>query len=66
MTIKDHIRGQSDFLYYRDGNLWFRTNDTNFDFPVPIDDLGNATVNKQEKSLIMMRYIRQWLETLDR
>lgn len=58
--------GRSDFLYYRDGNLWFRTDDTAFEFPVPIDDLGNATVNKSEKSLIMMRYIRQWLETLDR
>ncbi len=62
MTIKDHIRGKSIFTHYKDGNLWFVTNDTEFAFPVPIDDLGAATVNSIEKSLIMMRYIRKWME----
>lgn len=62
MPIKEHVRGTSVFQYYKDGNLWYKTDDVGFYFPVPIDDIGNATFRKEEKSLIMMRYIRKWLE----
>lgn len=65
MTIKDHIRGTSVFRYYKDGNLWYSTEDTGFDFPVPIDDIGTASFNRIEKSLIMMRYIRKWMKILE-
>lgn len=63
MSIKDHVRRTSAFLYYRDGNLWYTTIDTGLIFPVPIEDIGNATFNAEEKSLLLMRYIRKWLET---
>ena len=33
-----------------------------YQFQVPIDDLGNATVNHMEKALTLMRYIRKGLE----
>jgi hypothetical protein len=62
MSVKEHIRGNSFFTHYKDGDLWYITEDTNFSFPVSISDLGTATVNRIEKSLIMMRYIRKWLE----
>jgi len=62
MDIKQHIRGISSFVLYRDSNLWYKTDDTNFEFPVPIEDIGNATFNDTEKSLIMMRYIRKWMQ----
>lgn len=47
------------FEYYRDSSLWYKTE---FDeiFPVPIDDVGNATFNSEEKALLLMRYMRQW------
>jgi len=47
------------FTYYRDGSLWYLTE---FDelFSVPIDDIGNATFNKEEKAILLMRYMRQW------
>ena len=66
MKISDHIRGMSFFTHYKDGQLWYQTTDTNFAFPVPIDDIGNATFHIKEKSLIMMRYIRKWMEVISK
>lgn len=51
------------FDYYRDGSLWYRTE---FDelFSVPIEDIGNATFNCEEKALLLMRYMRKFNESL--
>jgi hypothetical protein len=62
MAVKDHVRGKSRFLFYKDSQLWYQTDDTEFVFPVPIEDIGTATFNNEEKSLLMMRYIRKWIE----
>lgn len=51
------------FTYYRDGSLWYLT-EFNELFSIPIDDIGNATFNKEEKALLLMRYMRQWNEFL--
>lgn len=37
-----------------------------FKFPVPISDIGNATFNREEKALLMMRYIRKHIETIEK
>ena len=34
-------------------------------FPVPIEDLGTATVRLNEKALLLMRYMRKWNQTLE-
>lgn len=60
MNVKEHIKGFSTFEYYRDSCLWYKT-DTNFLYPVPISDIGNATFAHTEKSMLMMRYIRKYL-----
>ncbi len=31
-----------------------------FQFPVPIDDAGSATLNKEERAFLLMRYIREY------
>ena len=51
------------FRYYADGSLWFITE---FDelFPVPVSDLGTATVRLNEKALLFMRYMRKWNASL--
>lgn len=59
--MKEHVQGFCTFEYYRDSQLWYRTENTNIIFPVPIEDIGNATFNKSEKGLLMMRYIRKWI-----
>lgn len=62
-TIKDHVQGRVTFQYYRDGNLWYRT-ETGFDFPVPIADTGNATFLAEDKAMLFMRYIRKHMAVL--
>lgn len=63
MTIKDHIRGRVKFEYYRDSALWYRT-ETDFLFPVPIADIGNATFAAEDKGLLFMRYIKKHMAAL--
>ena len=52
--VKDNK--QVNFLFYRDSNLWYKTED-GFLFPVPIEDIGNATFLAQDKAILFMRYI---------
>ena len=52
------------FAYYRDNSLWYVT-EFNEIFSVPIDDIGNATFNRNEKAILLMRYMRKWNEALD-
>lgn len=33
-----------------------------FEFPIDIQDLGDATINYKEKALLLMRYIRKAIE----
>lgn len=59
--IKDYIKGQVEFQYYKDSTLWYLTSN-NYLFPVPISDIGNATFNNRDKGILFMRYIRKQLE----
>lgn len=64
-TLKDHVLGTVSFSHYYDGNLWYKTSNTGFLFPVPVSDIGNATFNAEDKALLFMRYIRKHRELLD-
>ena len=64
MNVKDHIRGYSQIVRIKHGLVWYQTEDTKFNFPVPISDLGDAELGVREKSMLMMRYIRKFIETL--
>lgn len=62
MNIKDIVKDQkAHFVFYRDRSLFYET-DSGFQFPVPIDDAGSATLNREEKAILLMRYIRKHLE----
>lgn len=63
--VKYLIKGNVAFQYYRDSQLWYRTQFGGFIFPVPIEDIGNATFNRIERGILMMRYIRKHLKTLE-
>jgi hypothetical protein len=52
------------FEYYRAGELWYKT-ETDFLFPVPVDDVGDATFLKEDKALLFMRYIRKHLKAIE-
>jgi len=62
MNVKDIVKGQkAHFVFYRDKALFYET-DNGFQFPVPVDDAGSATLNSEEKAILLMRYIRKHLE----
>lgn len=64
MKLKDLIENKTaEFQYYRDNNLWYSVD--LFLFPVPISDIGNATFNKTEKAILLMRYIKKWKAVLE-
>lgn len=63
MRIKDHIVGTVKFQYYRDGQLFYQT-EAGLVFPVPVEDIGNATFLAEDKAILFMRYIRKFLDTI--
>jgi hypothetical protein len=63
MDIKEHIKGNVEFQYYRDSSLWYKTS-TGLVFPVPVADIGNATFKRTDKGILFMRYIRKYLKEL--
>ena len=74
MNIKEIVRDNNvaEFDYYFNGNLWYKVmwtdGDMNFQeltFPVPISDIGEATFSRVEKAMLLMRYIRKYLKTLE-
>jgi hypothetical protein len=60
--VKDHKKVK--FSFYRDKELWYITED-GFEFPVPIQDTGNATFMSEDRAILFMRYIRKHLETIE-
>ena len=75
--LKDAVRkgNWARFLFYRDGELWYEVNVAGdnraivpavFQFPVPLEDIGNATFNCVEKAILMMRYIRKHMVMLEK
>lgn len=61
MTLKERVQGFVYFERYQAGNLWYRTEDL-FLFPVPIEDIGNATFYAKDKAMLFMRYIRKHMD----
>ncbi len=63
MSLKDMVSGdkQVTFVRYRDGDLWYGTED-GFEFPVPVADIGSATFLARDKALLFMRYMRRYLQ----
>lgn len=62
MKVTDHIKGNSHFQYYRKGYLFYKTEDTNFEFRVPIEDTGDASFLSTDRSMYFMRYIRKEID----
>ena len=81
IPTKDHIKlmvSNDNLVYfdnYHDDALWYEVrfclpSDTwpkleKFLFPVPIEDIGNATFLAKDKAILFMRYIRQHITYLN-
>ncbi len=58
--VKENI---VNFSWYRKPNIYYevfvKKAQALYCFPVPLDDVGGATLKKQDKAIYFMRYIRQ-------
>ena len=58
-NIKDMVKDKTcRFIYFRNNELWYSTSD-DFEFPVPISDVGDAKFLVEDKAIFFMRWIRQ-------
>lgn len=64
-SIKDMVKDnkQVTFAFYREGELWYKT-ECGFQFPVPINDVGTAAMLNQDKAILFMRWIRKYQDML--
>lgn len=63
--ITDIIKGNKvTFAYYRQGYFYMDItySGINYRFPVPREDLGDATVKATDKAIYYMRYIRKAMD----
>lgn len=60
INIKEMVTGDKQvyFLHYKDGELWYK-HENGYKFPVPVSDVGTATMLNQDRAMFFMRYIRQ-------
>ena len=52
------------FVRYQNKELWYIT-DCGFEFPVPIEDTGEAAFIRHDKAMLFMRWIRKHLAMLE-
>lgn len=66
MNIKDIVKDNVvRFDRYRHGIMYYTVrikDEGTYSFPVPLDDIGDATLPDEEKAIMFMRYIRKALE----
>ena len=64
MSIKEMVAGKTvKFVRYQRKELWYVT-ECGFEFPVPIEDTGDAAFQSQDKAMLFMRWIRKHQEML--
>jgi hypothetical protein len=67
VNIKEIVKdNQVNFLRYRQGVMYYTVrvpgNQADHMFPVPLSDIGDATLHCQDKAIMFMRYIRKALD----
>lgn len=66
MDIKQLYKTQENvsFTHFANGEFWYQTAG-GFAFPVPLEDIGNATLLASDKATLFVRYIRKHLAMLE-
>ena len=65
MNIKEMIKNKKvTFLFYKEKELWYTT-ECGFEFPVPINDVGTASMNAEDKAIMFMRWIRKQIDVVE-
>jgi len=64
--IKELVKDRKVFFdFYRDHELWYRVEGTNFKFPVSIEEAEGGNFNGIDKAILYMRYIRKHLKSIE-
>jgi len=64
MNLTELVKNkQVHFVHYRAGHFIYETED-GFQFPIPLSEVGNATLMAEDKAIFFMRWIRRHLETM--
>lgn len=63
MTTTEIVKNSktTHFVLYREGHLHYKT-DNGFDFTVPLEDVGKASMLAEDKTIYFMRWIRKQVE----
>lgn len=67
MKLKELIQDNTvKFVRFKEGNFIYSIKGANgdFEFPVPLNDIGGAELKSEDKAIYFLRYIRKHLETL--
>ena len=67
MNIKEIVKNNAvKFQRYRQGHMYYVVTvpgeEGEFSFPVPLEDVGDATLESEDKAIVFMRYIRKAIE----
>lgn len=65
MSIKEIIKGNTVYFHYLRANVAFykvKYNEEWYMFPVPLEDIGDATLLDEDKAIMFMRYIKKALD----
>lgn len=65
LSLKEIVKNNTvHFSHYRAGYLYYTivVNEQKYLFPVPIEDIGDATFLNEDKAILMMRYIKKGIE----
>jgi hypothetical protein len=64
-NIKEMVKDKKvRFVRYRKEELIYIT-ECGLEFPVPISDIGDGVFLAEEKAILLMRYIRKHLESIE-
>jgi hypothetical protein len=61
-NLKDLVKNNRvRFSHYRKGYMYYLVGyeDQSWQFPVPLDDVEDATLLQEDKAMLFMRYIRK-------
>jgi hypothetical protein len=53
-----------NFVRYQQKELWYTT-ECGFDFPIPLEDTGDANFLKEDKALFFMRWIKKHIDYIN-
>jgi len=65
LTVKEVIKNNTvTMLYYRHQHIYYSVmvGGYEYSFPVPLEDVQDATLKGTEKAILLMRYIRKAFE----